>query len=228
MQRQGDKISDFGPYSTAETAQTKKLGTHVIDNSDVSRVSLSHHNYREWVVETRWIEIGCPPLSLPNESPVRARNGNFRCRDWAPKPAYLPRLCVHQNRLIPIAYAVYDFLLSYATRAVSVPRCDQAVTDLREPPACFTQEPRRLSPCRQTIGPNGSHPREFSFTPVWGDGGALLARKGPRKLRIEITGFHNGYHSPAQLLRKRCRAHLPKFAKTDCLECDIRPILGLV
>ena len=44
MQRQGDKISDFGTYSTAETAQTKKLGTHVFDNSDVLRASLSHHN----------------------------------------------------------------------------------------------------------------------------------------------------------------------------------------
>ena len=52
MQRQGDKISDFGTYSTAETAQTKKLGTHVFDNSNVLRVSLSHHNYREWVVGT--------------------------------------------------------------------------------------------------------------------------------------------------------------------------------
>ena len=81
MQRQGDKISDFGTYSTAETAQTKKPGTHVFDISAVSRVSLSHHNYREWVVETRWIETGCPPLSLSNESPVGARNGNFRCRD---------------------------------------------------------------------------------------------------------------------------------------------------
>ena len=53
MQRQGDKISDFGTYSTAETAQTTKPGTHVFDNSDVLRVSLSHHNYREWVVRNR-------------------------------------------------------------------------------------------------------------------------------------------------------------------------------
>jgi len=52
MQRQGDKISDFGTYSTAETAQIKKPGTHVFDNSDVLRVSLSHRNYREWVVGT--------------------------------------------------------------------------------------------------------------------------------------------------------------------------------
>src|SRR5262249_42871194 len=57
MQRQGDKISDFGTYSTAETAQTKKPSTHVFDNSDVLRVSLSHHNYREWVVETVEIEL---------------------------------------------------------------------------------------------------------------------------------------------------------------------------
>jgi hypothetical protein len=57
MQRQGDKISDFGTYSTAETAQTKKQGTHVFEISDVLRVSLSHHNYREWVVETGWIEL---------------------------------------------------------------------------------------------------------------------------------------------------------------------------
>ena len=97
MQRQGDKISDFGPYSTAETAQTKKLGTHVFDNSDVSRVSLSHHNYGEWVVETRWIETGCPPLSPSNESPVGARNGNFRCRDKATKSATLAR--IQQQRL---------------------------------------------------------------------------------------------------------------------------------
>ena len=40
MQRQGDKISNFGTYSTAETAQTKKPETHVFDNSDVLRVSL--------------------------------------------------------------------------------------------------------------------------------------------------------------------------------------------
>jgi len=33
------------------------------------------------LVETRWIETECPPLSLSNESPVRARNGNFQCRD---------------------------------------------------------------------------------------------------------------------------------------------------
>src|SRR6516162_4946781 len=89
MQRQGDKISDFGTYSTAETAETKKLGTHVFDISDVLRVSLSHHNYRELVVETRWIETGCPPLSLSNESPAGAGNGNFRCRDRATKSAIL-------------------------------------------------------------------------------------------------------------------------------------------
>jgi hypothetical protein len=47
MQRQGDEISDFGMYSTAETVQTKKPGTHVFDISTVLRVSLSHHNYRE-------------------------------------------------------------------------------------------------------------------------------------------------------------------------------------
>src|SRR6516164_3982091 len=61
MQRQGDNISDFGTYSTAGTAQTKKPGTHVFDISAVVRVSLSHHNYREWVVETEEIEAGCPP-----------------------------------------------------------------------------------------------------------------------------------------------------------------------
>jgi hypothetical protein len=61
MQRQGDKISDFGTYSTAETAQTKKLGTHVFDNSDVLRVSLSHQNYREWVVADA---VASEPVSL--------------------------------------------------------------------------------------------------------------------------------------------------------------------
>ena len=50
MQRQGDKFRLFGTYSTAETAQTKKAGPHVLDMSTLSRVSLSHHNYREWVV----------------------------------------------------------------------------------------------------------------------------------------------------------------------------------
>src|SRR6516225_9116266 len=43
------------------------------------------------VVETRWIETGCPPLSLSNESPVGARNGNFRCRDRATKSAIFVR-----------------------------------------------------------------------------------------------------------------------------------------
>jgi len=52
MQRQGDKFRLFGTYSTAETAQTKKAGPHVLDMSTLSRVSLSHHNYREWVVGT--------------------------------------------------------------------------------------------------------------------------------------------------------------------------------
>jgi hypothetical protein len=63
VQRQGDKISDFGTYSTAETAQTKKPGTHVFDNSDVLRASLSHHNYREWVVGTTGIEPVTPTMS---------------------------------------------------------------------------------------------------------------------------------------------------------------------
>ena len=62
-QRQGDKISDFGTYSTAETAQTKKPGTHVFDNSDALRVSLSRHNYREWVVGTTGIEPVTPTMS---------------------------------------------------------------------------------------------------------------------------------------------------------------------
>jgi hypothetical protein len=57
MQRQGDKISDFGTFSTAETVQTKKQGTQVFDNSDVLRVSPSHHNYREWLIETVDIEL---------------------------------------------------------------------------------------------------------------------------------------------------------------------------
>jgi hypothetical protein len=59
MQRQGDKISDFGTYSTAETAQTKKPGTHIFDNSDLLRVSLSHHNDREWLVEI----VGLKPVT---------------------------------------------------------------------------------------------------------------------------------------------------------------------
>ena len=63
VQRQGDKISDFGTYSTAETAQTKKPGTHVFDNSDVLQASLSHHNYREWVVGTTGIEPVTPTMS---------------------------------------------------------------------------------------------------------------------------------------------------------------------
>src|SRR5262249_32169275 len=63
MQRQGDKISLIRKYSTAETAQTKRPGTHVFDISAVSRVSLSHHNYREWLVGTQQIETGCPPPS---------------------------------------------------------------------------------------------------------------------------------------------------------------------
>src|SRR6516164_3982090 len=44
------------------------------------------------VVETRWIETGCPPLSLSNESPVGARDGNFRCRDRATISAILARI----------------------------------------------------------------------------------------------------------------------------------------
>jgi len=51
----------------------------------------------DWVVETRWIETGCPPLSLSNEFPVGARNGNFRCRDRATKSAILAR--IQQQRL---------------------------------------------------------------------------------------------------------------------------------
>jgi hypothetical protein len=47
---------------------------------------------KDWVVETKWIETGCPPLSLSNESPVGARNGNFRCRDKATKSAILARI----------------------------------------------------------------------------------------------------------------------------------------
>src|SRR5262249_31099332 len=52
---------------------------------------------RDWLVETRWIETGCPPLNLSNESPVGARNGNFRCRNRATKPAILAR--IQQQRL---------------------------------------------------------------------------------------------------------------------------------
>src|SRR6516162_7346018 len=51
------------------------------------------------VVETTWIETGCPPLSLSNESPVGARNGNFRCGDKATKSAILARIsqCKRQS-----------------------------------------------------------------------------------------------------------------------------------
>jgi hypothetical protein len=53
----------------------------------------------DWMVETKWIETGCPPLSLSNESPVGARNGNFRCRDKATKSAILARIsqCKRQS-----------------------------------------------------------------------------------------------------------------------------------
>jgi hypothetical protein len=68
MQRQGNKISDFGTYSTAETAQTKKQETHVFDNSSVLRVSLPDHNYREWVVGAPWLEPGTRCLRV-NRSP---------------------------------------------------------------------------------------------------------------------------------------------------------------
>jgi hypothetical protein len=50
MQRQGDKIDLFRTHSPAETAQTKKPATHVFDISAGLRVSLTHHNYRVWVV----------------------------------------------------------------------------------------------------------------------------------------------------------------------------------
>ena len=49
------------------------------------------------MVETKWIETGCPPLSLSNESPAGARNGNFRCRDRATKSAILAG--IQQQRL---------------------------------------------------------------------------------------------------------------------------------
>jgi hypothetical protein len=67
MQRQGDKIDLFRTHSPAETAQTKKPATHVFDISAELRVSLTHHNYRVWVVEAVRIEltrryegVGCP------------------------------------------------------------------------------------------------------------------------------------------------------------------------
>jgi hypothetical protein len=63
MQRLGDKFWLFGTYSTAETAQTKKTGPHVFDMSTLSRVSLSHHNYREWVVGATGIEPVTPTMS---------------------------------------------------------------------------------------------------------------------------------------------------------------------
>ena len=51
---------------------------------------------RDWVVEIRWIETGCPPLSLSNESPVGARNGNFQGRDRATKSASSARICTQR------------------------------------------------------------------------------------------------------------------------------------
>ena len=78
MQRQGDKINDFGTYSTAETAQTKKPGTHVLDNSDVLRASLSHHNYREWVVADA---VRLNQFPRPNSPLTGKTTGKFAISD---------------------------------------------------------------------------------------------------------------------------------------------------
>ena len=48
MQRQGDKISDFGTYSTAETALTKNQG----------RMSLTSRTYCECLFHTTTTESG--------------------------------------------------------------------------------------------------------------------------------------------------------------------------
>src|SRR6516165_9260689 len=97
MQRLSDETGLLAASLSAETRQVRELGAHVFDILIVPRVSISICNYRECVVETRWIETGCPPLSLSNESPVGARNGNFRCRDRATKSAILAR--IQQQRL---------------------------------------------------------------------------------------------------------------------------------
>ena len=62
---------EIGDYHTREMAAK----TAFLLASYQLRVS------EDCLVETRWIETECPPLSLSNESPVRARNGNFQCRD---------------------------------------------------------------------------------------------------------------------------------------------------
>jgi hypothetical protein len=75
MQRQGDKIDLFRTHSPAETAQTKKPATHVFDISAGLRVSLTHHNYRVWVVETEGIELAAPHPVIEPVSDARVRNG---------------------------------------------------------------------------------------------------------------------------------------------------------
>ena len=67
-QRLSDETGLFAASLSAETMQFRELGAHVFDISAVVRVFYLSHNFNEWVVETVWIETGCPPPSHRNES----------------------------------------------------------------------------------------------------------------------------------------------------------------
>jgi hypothetical protein len=103
-----------------------------------------------------------------------------------------------ENRLIPTAYAVYDFLPSYAIPAVLLSRCDQGVTQSRRPEGLDQLELRYGVNAGKQAGAMGPLPREFSWTPpARGDGGTAP---------VEIFKVRGFLHAPSSgVFRSRVR-----------------------
>jgi hypothetical protein len=120
----------------------------------------------DWMLQTRCIETACPPLSLSNESPVRARNGNFRCRDRATNSTYLAH--IRQQRLRNLKNQARKSLTSRPISRVSLSHHNQGVwvepglepgthrLRLVDPSAALASMKQRRSAQRRTSGSLGA------------------------------------------------------------------------
>jgi hypothetical protein len=92
LQRQEAELASFALIARAETTLAEKIGRHVFEVADLSRVSLDRYNFRVWMVETEGTKLPTP-LAVMSEPVSRdgAGNGNFGCRGNEAKQANSPQ-----------------------------------------------------------------------------------------------------------------------------------------
>ena len=153
--------------------------------------------------------LACPTVARGTRAKAGGHDRDRTCDPYHVKVVLSRRRQrrLSENRGIPTAYAVYDFLPSYAMPAVLRSRCDQGVTDLRVPASLLHAGAAKPSRCRQTIGRNGTHQQRFLLnTPRQGGWGCHCGAQGGSKIS------HRNSRISCPSLRRMIRGRISQVA----------------